>query len=270
MDSNQNQLINRLDNTLDRHLDTADEHTMDIVIGKHPLMTEKMKALRMENEALKEKLQKYVEQDYVMKTAKNSNLMWPKNMPVFHEVQKVRGTRAKLEILHEGLVPQRKGYDYLDWLTKRINSAVDNAECDRWLLNHVAYFSERKFAKMTVGMDVRCEHCNQFFLAKSMKKHSKRCPGRVFYVWNEAGYTVPTHTDTNGNTLYVCIICGERDPSKPKIVTHLARHDFAHLQRFNLDAIMAHSPEFAVEQHELRFFTRKSCKFSAHSFYTEG
>ena len=168
LDSNQNQLINRLDNTLDRHLDTANEHTMDIVSGKHPLMTEKMKALRMENEALKEKLQKYVDQDYVMKTAKNSNLMWPKNMPVFYEVQKVRGTRAKLEILHEGLVPRRKGYDYLDWLTKRINSAVDNAECDRWLLNHVAYFSERKFAKMTVGMDVRCEHCNQFFLAKSM------------------------------------------------------------------------------------------------------
>ena len=63
LDSNQNQLINRLDNTLDRHLDTANEHTMDIVSGKHPLMTEKMKALRMENEALKEKLQKYVDQD---------------------------------------------------------------------------------------------------------------------------------------------------------------------------------------------------------------
>ena len=123
---------------------------------------------------------------------------------------------------------------------------------------------------MTVGMDVRCPHCNKFFLAKTMEKHSKRCPDRVFYVWNKAGCAIPTHKDTSGKTLYVCIICGERDHSKPKIVTHLALHDFAHLQRFNLDAIMVHSPEFAVEQDELRCLTRKSCKFSAHSFYTEG
>ena len=33
---------------------------------------------------------------------------------------------------------------------------------------------------------------------------------------------------------------------------------------------MAHSPEFAVEQNDLRCLTKKTCKFSAHSFFTEG
>ena len=154
-----------------------------------------MKNLLKENNELKQKLQSYVEEDFVQMGAKNSNLQWPKNMSIFYRVQEVPGIkniRKKLDILHEGLVPRRRGFDYLDWLTKKVAAAWSDAECERWLLNHMAYFSDSEFSLVTVGMDVRCPHCNQFFLGKSMKKHKVRCPDRVFYVWNKAGYATPT------------------------------------------------------------------------------
>ena len=167
---------------------------IDIVNGKHILQVEGMKNLLKENDALKQKLQKYVEEDFVKKSAKNSNMQWPKNLSIYYRVQEVPGIREirkKLEILHEGLVPQRRNFDYLAWLTKRVTAAWERAECDRWLMNHLAYFPESKFSRMTVGMEVRCPHCNQYFLANSMKKHIHRCPNRVFTVWNKAGYTIP-------------------------------------------------------------------------------
>lgn len=56
---------------MDHHQDKADEHTIDIVNGKHILQVENMKNLLKENNELKQKLQSYVEEDFVQMGAKN-------------------------------------------------------------------------------------------------------------------------------------------------------------------------------------------------------
>ena len=91
-----------------------------------------------------------------------------------------------------------------------------------------------------------CPHCNQFIKPRYIANHITLCSKDVFKIWKAKGENIPSRKD-GGQTMYICIICGNEDRDRDKLIAHMAKHSFLLLQRFNLDVIFNHFPEHLSE-----------------------
>ena len=80
----------------------------------------------------------------------------------------------------------------MNWLRKQMKKAFEDEKCDRYLLNHLAFFEERISSKVLFDLKSQCKHCNQFINPKNFKRHQERCESDMYTVWLKDQGNIPT------------------------------------------------------------------------------
>lgn len=101
--------------------------------------------MRAEIKDLKATLQKRREKEFKQEAIKkNCDRKWPYNLTIHDERQVIESVSKSLQLLHKD---SRAPNEHINWLREQIKEAFKTETCERYLLNHLAFFEERISSK---------------------------------------------------------------------------------------------------------------------------
>ena len=142
---------------LGRHFTEIESAIFDMQHGKHPYQSQTIIDQRERIYQLESALKKRREKEFKTEgLKKDTELHWPHCLAIFDKRKKIKRLNESLELLHGGLAPNR----FLDWIAEELTAAYKRKECQRWLLNHMAFFPDNPILKAMIGTRSQCHTCN--------------------------------------------------------------------------------------------------------------